>query len=64
MDLRKTEIRAAEAVRHDTDADMSRRAAKLAPLHETETPPDAPESDMAHALRTRRHLRKPLSTKV
>ena len=64
MDLRKTEIRAAEAIRHDTDADMSRRAAKLAPLHETETKSDAPESDMAHALRTRRHLRKPLSTKV
>ena len=64
MDLRKTEIRAAEAIRHDTDVDMSRRAAKLAPLHETETKPDAPESDLGHALRTRRHLRKPLSTKV
>ena len=64
MDLRKTRLEAAEAIRHDTDADMSRRAAKLAPLHEIETAPDGPESDMAHALRTRRHLRKPLSTKI
>ena len=64
MDLRITEIRAAEAVRHDSAEDLSRRAAKLAQLHETETKPDAPESDMAHALRTRRRLRKPLSTKV
>jgi hypothetical protein len=64
MDLRITEIRAAEAVRNDTDADMSRRAARLAQLRETETAPDAPESDMAHALRTRRRLRKRFSTKV
>ena len=64
MDLRITEIRAAEAVRKAGAEALSRRAAKLAPLHETETQPDAPESDMAHALRTRRHLRKPLSTKV
>ena len=64
MDLRMTEIRAAEAVRKAGAEELSRRAAKLAQLHETETRPDAPESDMAHALRTRRHLRKSFSTKV
>ena len=64
MDLRITEIRAAEAVRKAGAEALSRRAAKLAPLHETETPPDAPESDLGHALRTRRHLRKSFSTKV
>mgnify|MGYP003655123984 CR=1 FL=1 len=64
MDLRMTEIRAAEAVQKAAAEELSRRAAKLAPLHETETPPDAPESDMAHALRTRRRLRQSFSTKV
>ncbi|MFT5776844.1 hypothetical protein [Hyphomonas sp.] len=64
MDLRVTEIRAAEAVQNAAAVALSRRAAKLAPLHETETPPDAPESDMAYALRTLRRLRQIFSTKV
>ncbi|MEH6411869.1 MAG: hypothetical protein V7741_15185 [Hyphomonas sp.] len=64
MDLRITEIRAADAISHDSAEDASRRAAKLARLEELETAPDAPESDMAHALRTRRRLRKSFSTKV
>jgi len=64
MDLRITEIRAADAIQHGSAEDVSRRAAKLAKLKERETAPDAPESDMAHALRTRRKLRKPLSTKL
>jgi hypothetical protein len=61
MDLRITEIRAAEAVRKDSDEDLSRQAAKLSRLERAGDVPDAPESDMAHALRTRRRLRTPLS---
>lgn len=61
MDLRITEIRAAEAVQNAGAEALSRRAAKLAKLKQRET---APESDMAHALRTRRKLRTPLSTKL
>ncbi|MEQ8299098.1 MAG: hypothetical protein RH945_01000 [Hyphomonas sp.] len=64
MDLRITEIRAAEAVQNAGAEALSRRAAKLAKLKQRETAPDAPESDMAHALRTRRKLRTPLSTKL
>lgn len=64
MDLRTIEIRAAEAIRHDSAEGASRHAAKLVRLTQLETPPDTPESDMAHALRTRRRLRKPLSTKL
>ena len=64
MDLRITEIRAAEAVQKAGAEELSRRAAKLAKLKQRETAPDAPESDMAHALRTRRKLRTPLSTKL
>ena len=64
MDLRKTSLKAAEAIRHDTDEDISRRAAQKSPLEQADVTPDAPESDMAHALRTRRRLRKPLSTTV
>jgi hypothetical protein len=64
MDLRITEIRAAEAIRNAGAEDLSRRAAKLAPLVAPEDAPDTPESDLAHALRTRRKLRTSLSTRL
>jgi ubiquinone biosynthesis protein COQ9 len=64
MDLRTTEIRAAEAIQHGSAEDMSRRAAKLATLQELDMAPSKAESDIAHALRTRRKLRRPLSTKL
>ena len=53
---------AAEALQN-ADTAVIRAAARLTPLETKEDVPDTPESDLAHALRTRRMLRTPLSTK-
>lgn len=62
MSLLNRTIRAAESLNAEDSAE-AKRAAKLAPLAPKEDVPAAAESDLAHALRTRRMLRTPLSTK-
>lgn len=62
MDLRTLEMRTSEAIRRDGAEEMSRRAAKLSRLAPDTGRADGPETDMAHALRTRRRLRRPLSS--
>jgi hypothetical protein len=64
MDLRTLELRTSEAIRKDGAEEMSRRAAKLSRLVPEAGRADGPETDMAHALRTRRRLRRPLSSAV
>ena len=61
MSLWKQSLKAAEAIRNEDDIARSRQAARLSPLETKEDASAAPESDLAHALRTRRMLRTPLS---
>jgi hypothetical protein len=61
MSLPNRTLRAAEALKAADDA-ATRTAARLTPLEKPVEAPDEAESDLAHALRTRRMLRKPLST--
>jgi hypothetical protein len=61
MSLLNRTLRAAEALQGEDTAEI-RRAARLARLEVTEDVPADPESPLAHALRTRRMLRAPLST--
>lgn len=61
MSLPNRTLRAAEAIQGADDA-ATRNAARLSPLTKPAEAPEATESDLAHALRTRRMLRKPLST--
>ncbi|MDP3458817.1 MAG: hypothetical protein Q8S09_06030 [Hyphomonas sp.] len=61
MSLLSRTLRAAEALQGEDTAEI-RRAARLARLEVTEDVPAEPESPLAHALRTRRMLRAPLST--
>jgi len=61
MTLFNRTLRAAETIRGETDTALSRRAAKRSPLAPKDDAPGAPETDLAHALRTRRMLRTPLS---
>tara|TARA_R110001606_G_scaffold76081_1_gene176066 strand:- start:1872 stop:2066 length:195 start_codon:yes stop_codon:yes gene_type:complete len=62
MDLRTLEMRTSEAIRQDGAEALSRRAAKLSRLEADTKPANGPETELAHALRTRRRLRKPLSS--
>ncbi|MEQ9505669.1 MAG: hypothetical protein RLO80_05320 [Hyphomonas sp.] len=62
MDLKQASLKAAERTRQDETENLARLAARLTQLQDAAGTPDAPESDLAHALRTRRMLRKPLST--
>lgn len=62
MDLRTLEMRTAEAIRQDGAEALSRRAAKLSRLAPEAGRAESPETELAHALRTRRRLRKPLSS--
>jgi hypothetical protein len=62
MDLKQTSLKAAERINQDETESLARLAVRLTQLQEAAGAPDAPESDLAHALRNRRMLRKPLST--
>lgn len=62
MSLLNRTLRAAEALKGEDTAAI-RAAAKLSPLAPKEDAPAEGESDLAHALRTRRMLRTPLSEK-
>lgn len=53
MRLFNRTLRAAEAIKGEDTAEL-RRAARLAPLTPPAGPPPTEESDLAHALRTRR----------
>ncbi|MEH6809241.1 MAG: hypothetical protein V7651_10330 [Hyphomonas oceanitis] len=64
MDLRTLEIKTSEAIRKDGAEEMGRRAAKLSRLEAEATPATGAETELAHALRTRRRLRRPLSSAV
>ncbi|MBK8198049.1 MAG: hypothetical protein IPK75_06735 [Acidobacteria bacterium] len=59
MSLLNRTLRAAEALKGEDTAAV-RNAARLTPRAQ-EAPPAEAESDLAHALRTRRMLRTPLS---
>jgi len=62
MDIKRTARRAAARLQNDEAETLSRLAAGLTRLRPApEAPADGEESDMAHALRTRRMLRRPLS---
>ena len=60
MSLLNRTLRAAEALKGEDTAAI-RNAARLSPLTAKDAAPADTESDLAHALRTRRMLRKPLS---
>ncbi|KCZ58372.1 hypothetical protein [Hyphomonas chukchiensis] len=64
MDLRTLELRTSEAIRKDGAEEMGRRAAKLSRLEADTTPATGAETELAHALRTRRRLKRPLSSAV
>lgn len=61
MSLPNRTLRAAEAIMRADEA-ATKTAARLSPLEKPAEAPEQAESDLAHALRTRRMLRKPLST--
>lgn len=62
MDLNKASQRAAARLRQDDTENLCRLAARLTQMQEEAGIPDAPESALTYALRTRRQLRRPLST--
>lgn len=53
MRLFNRTLRAAEAIKGEDTAEL-RRAARLSPLTQKEVAPPTEESDLTHALRTRR----------
>jgi|APMed6443717190_1056831.scaffolds.fasta_scaffold770820_1 hypothetical protein len=62
MDLKKTQLKAAERIRQDDTENLCRLAARLTQM-QAETGIGAPETTgLSHALYTRRRLRRPLST--
>ncbi|MBA3068591.1 MAG: hypothetical protein FP825_08930 [Hyphomonas sp.] len=62
MSLKRESLKAAERIRQDDTENLCRLAARLTRLQEASDKPETGESDLAHALRTRRMLRRPLST--
>ena len=62
MSLNRETLNAAERLRREDTESLCRLAARLTQLQHEAGTPDAPETDLAHALRTRRLLRRPLST--
>lgn len=62
MNLKQTSRRAAVQIQQDETENLARLAARLTQLQDAAGTPDAPETDLAHALRNRRMLRRPLST--
>ena len=62
MDMKTNRFKAAERIRQDETENLARLAARLTQLQEPAGAPKDGETDLAHALRNRRMLRKPLST--
>jgi len=62
MDLNKASLKAAERIRQDDTENLCRLAARLTQMQEESGIPDGPETSLAYALRTRRRLRRPLSS--
>lgn len=61
MDLKRVERSAAARLQNDEAEALSRLAVGLSRLQASPGAPEG-ETDMAHALRTRRRLRRPLSS--
>lgn len=61
MDIKRAARRAAHQLQNDEAETLSRLAAGLTKLRAAPDAPEGEESDLAHALRTRRMLRRPLS---
>ena len=62
MDMKRTERNTSARLQNDEAEALARLAAGLSRLDVGKRPPEGEESDMAHALRTRRRLRRPLSS--
>ncbi|MBA4225406.1 MAG: hypothetical protein C0456_02150 [Hyphomonas sp.] len=62
MDMKQTERKTAARLQNDEAETLARLAAGLSRLDVGSSVPSSGESDMAHALRTRRRLRRPLSS--
>lgn len=62
MSLKRESLKASERIRQDETENLCRLAARLTQLQDDAGTPDGSETDLAHALRTRRLLRRPLST--
>lgn len=62
MDMKQTERKTATRLQNDEAETLARLAAGLSRLDVGGSAPGGEESDMAHALRTRRRLRRPLSS--
>lgn len=61
MDIKRAARRAAYQLQNDEAEALGRLAAGLTKLRAAPEAPEDGESDLAHALRTRRMLRRPLS---
>lgn len=62
MDLKHTERRTSARLQQDEADRLAQLAAGLSKLDSGPDKPKGDESDISHALRTRRRLRKPLSS--
>lgn len=62
MDINRTARRAAHNLQNDEAEALSRLAAGLTKLRDAPPASNGDETDLSHALRTRRMLRRPLST--
>lgn len=62
MDMNRAARRAAYHLQNDEAETLNLLAAGLTRLNDTTAAPKGEETDLAHALRTRRMLRRPLST--
>lgn len=62
MDMKQTERRTSARLQADETERLAQLAAGLSKLEAGKGPPAGEESDLAHALRTRRRLRRPLSS--
>lgn len=62
MDMKRLERTTATRLQNDEAETLARLAAGLSKLDVGQGAPGGDETDMAHALRTRRRLRRPLSS--
>ncbi|WP_213269317.1 hypothetical protein [Hyphomonas sp.] len=62
MDMKRLEQATAARLQKDEAETLARLAAGLSKLDAGQGAPGGDETDMAHALRTRRRLRRPLSS--
>ena len=62
MDIKRTARQAAARLQADEAERLAQLAAGLSRLEARTDRPEGEESDLSHALRTRRRLRRPLSS--